>query len=195
MNIGWIFFIAISFIIVSLWAVYNFYWLGQPQLYNVVQTTISAFDKTTADSIATALGGRIGTIRDMYDAMNLGASNCYFGYAQCVGCSGISGPTALLCASGNCTGGYGPFNIRNIEGLTGSAQACGVDATSNHSIGGNGIGQAFGYWIYGPKPASGTITVNNQQWTIQPWINNGSLPTDGRNVFNRFQILGIPKIL
>lgn len=197
MNVGWIIFTIIAFIIVSLWTVYNFYWLGQPQLYNVVQATTSAFDKTTADSIAAAVGGRVATLRDLYDALQVGSSNCTFGYAQCVGCSGMTGPAALLCNSGNCTAGYGPFNIRNVNGLTGTTviQACGIDASSNKTIGGNGIGQAFGYWIYGSKPASGTVTVNGVVWTIQPWINNGMIPSDQRSIFNRYQILGIPKLL
>jgi hypothetical protein len=185
MNLLIISIVTFFVILLILWSVYNFYWLSQPQLYNVVMTTTSAYDVTTAAAIAAATGGKMATIPQLNQSLTDGAGNCTFGYALCDGCSG------LICA--NCTDDVGVFNIRNVQGLTGTSSNCSITAADNNSIGSNGAGQAYGYWMYGSKPASSSITVNGKVWTVQPWVNNGSEPTDGRTIFNKFQIFGIPK--
>lgn len=183
-----IFIISIIVVVLILvWAVYNFYWLSQPQLYNVVQSTTSAYNVATVAAIESATGSKQATFDQLTQALADGASNCTFGYASCSGCTGI------IC--GNCTDNLGVFNIRNVQGLTGSSVTCSITAAQNGTIGSNGNGQAFGYWMYGSKPAGSTITVGNTVWTIQPWVNNGAEPTDGRVIQNKYQIWKIPKIL
>jgi hypothetical protein len=180
-------------LILTTWLVYNFYWLAQPQVYLVTGGSSSTFDLKTVSSITDVVGGDIATMDQLVESFTAGASTCAFGWVKCT-CSG-TGSTSY-CQNTACQNpanpGYGAFLPLNVDGITGQVVNCGP----NHKISSNNTQGTANYWIYGKKPVSSTFTdKNNVSWTVQPWIGNSSFKTDGKEIFNRFQIFGIPKII
>jgi len=195
MDLPTILLIIVMSLILITWLVYNFYWLAQPQVYLVAGTASSTFNTKTLGAITDTVGGDIATMDQLTESFNAGASTCMYGWVQCSGCSGITGVPAY-CHNSACLNpanpGYGAFLALNVNGLTGNIPICGP----NHAISADYMTGTKNYWIYGKKPASSTFTDgDNNQWKVQPWIGNAGFPTDGREIFNRFEIFGIPKII
>ena len=170
------------------WMVYNFVWLNRPQVYLVYKPNAAfAYDATQGAQIATSFGGTPATIDQFVNSFKAGASNCTFGYVSCAGCgaTGISGSSGIQC-TGFCAPGATFANLLplNAVGVTGSVPSCGP----NNAISANTT-NAGGYWVYGPKPSSALVAG----WTIAPF--HQKLSDNDSETFNRFEIIGIPKVL
>lgn len=181
-------------LILTTWLVYNFYWLAQPQTYLVTGGSSSTFDPKTLSAITDVVGGDIATMDQMVESLNAGASTCAYGWVKC-SCSGATGATSYcqnMACSNPANPGYGAFLTLNVDGITGQVPNCGP----NHKISSNNMQGTSYYWIYGKKPVSDTFTdKNNVTWKVQPWVGNAGFKSDGKEIYNRFQIFGIPKLI
>ncbi len=186
MNIFAIVAIIFLVLVIAAWLVYNFWWLNQPQVYLVYDTSSATsgvsfpFDTTKGQNLATSLGGNLATLEQFADSFHAGASNCTFGYVECKD-SCKDSACAGLCATGVL---YNTLLPLNIVGVTGHTPNCGY----NNAINGNAA-NASGYWIYGPKPSASVI----DSWTIAPF--HQKLGDSDYDMFNKYEILGIPKVL
>lgn len=166
-----------------IWLIYNFVWLGRSQVFLVFLEHGVPYDDSVMKKIQTATGGTFASVAQLKDATAAGASVCHFGWALCGGAS--------ECVSSNTITGAAPFNPLNVDGAGVTVPNCG----ENNHLNGNGMGGAYGYWMYGTRPVSSTVSAAGVTWSIAPFIDNGAFPTDKRTVFNQYEILGIPKVL
>jgi hypothetical protein len=167
-------------LLLALWCFYNFYWLNQPQTYLVYGNVNVPFDYTQGKSIADHLNGQLATADQLVDSLAAGASNCTYGFVNCAGCTGAC---KVYCNGTSTSAILLPLNV---EGASGMVTNCGM----NNQINTNYVSNAAGYWIYGPKPKSADAFSG---WTIAPF--HAPIGNDTRNTFNRFEILGIPKLI
>lgn len=174
MNIFVLITTIIFVIILTIWLIYNFFWLNRPQTFLVYNSsgTITS-DMTQGKNLATKLGGVLATVDQVNDELKNGASGCEYGYALCG-------------STGTCLNGFQPVFPLNT-GYTGNVANCGMSPSLNFNL--PGSQSAYGYWIYGSKPAVKTI----DGWTIAPFHNSEG--TDKTYIFNKYEIFGIPKVL
>jgi len=184
MNIALIIIVIIFVILISIWAFYNFYWLNKPQVYLVYKPANMSFpyDATQGEALAQTFGGHLATLDDVVESFNAGASNCTYGYAACTGCTSSDKDCALFCSSPTAGANVFPLNVNGVSGGV-VIPNCGTNGMLNT----NTI-NAAGYWIKGSKPASSSVNG----WTVAPF--HGPNGPDTTNIFNRYEVLNIPKI-
>ena len=173
-----IFFIVVIVILV-VWILYNFVWLSQKQVYLVVRPTAFAYDAQDAQNIAGTFGAQLATYDQLAASLKLGLSVCAFGWVQC--------PDATKC-NGNPNG---PFLVMSANGSI-PVGTC-ASGVQNNVMVNNYPGNAYGYWLYGSKPAYKSISNGTDVITIYPF--HDVLGSEDVYKFNQYEILGIPKVL
>lgn len=170
--------LVILTILVIAWSVYNFYWLNKPQVYLIYNPAQSfAYNQQNANAVSSSLNAKLATYDQFVESFNNGASTCTFGYLNCTGCTG---------SCSYCTNGIGIYDMINSNGQV--PAGCG----GHVGIGGNTV-NAGGYWLYGSKPANSQVTIGGTTWTVAPFRQIMD-PTVDKEIFNRFEIFGIPKV-
>lgn len=173
MNIPILVVLIILAVLATVWAVYNFYWLNKPQIFLLYKDGGITYNATEAQSLASQLGVAMASVSQVRDAVAENASVCIYGYATC---GGVKDPA---CGTSDVVQAVLPLNV---VGVTGATTACGQTPGLN----GNGI-NGSGYWFYGSKPAS------VEGWKVAPY--HAPIGPDTTKIGNKFEILGIPKVL
>lgn len=174
---------VILVIVLSLWLFYNFYWLNQPQIY-LVYKQISpslggiAFSQTELSSLLAQFNAKFATLVQLNDTgANPGKDPFY-----------KSGDNSNACLSGFTQDGgtdasyfpsWGTETSKCTNDTLGNVCKSNCNSCScNNQV--NKLYSPNGYWLYGPKPSSGSGV-----WSIAPW---------SLKKYNKYEIFGINKL-
>jgi len=190
---GWIL-LAIVLLLVGLFLFYELYWLGQSQVFLVYQPTLSMpkADEKLLQDVLKATGAQLATQKDV-EAEHLNGLN--FCTAGVMYKGDGSDKTAYVVGwptwvdknfnGSSCGKEVCPANCNKTSGCI-----CGCDCNKmvnygEYFNGTTGV-NVRGFWLKGSKPKS------VKGWTVAPFSKKRA--GLGKDIGNKFEILGLPKL-
>lgn len=187
--------IAIILTVVGIFTFYNFYWLSRPQVFLIYNTKIDALKQTDdldtlVNSVEQATGTKIATQADLESDLKDGLNFCTNGVMKdSTGKYIVGWPTFVDKDFNGSSDGKSQCNP-SCDPKAGCVDGCGCNKKVNIDTWGTAV---RGIWVKGNKPARLPSEWSSKGWQMSPFSNKRR--NLGKQVENKYEIFGIPKLI